>query len=588
MASSKSATKASTSVCKESKTRLEAARKDPIARFHKALPHNAEGLVNEKKYTTFVDGLLKLNASGNPALLSSIKFPAGNRLWVNPLAGWAIDPELSDPCFHTMPAPPAVDTVDEAAEMIELYWMALLRDVPFADWGNNDEIAEAADYLSEVPFFINRAGDVNAAPIGANQYVTIPLDPSKLFRGGELFAGDQLRERVGPYISQFLLQEISFGTLRISQRQIYAKEGVDYMTDAASWLDVQNGSNEDPMQNLVGVDDPSARRHIITLRDLATYVHFDQLYQAYINAALILVDGPYKRDPGNPYGNTPCDTYGTGTPLQPSDKSKSLLKNQEGFGTFGGPHVLSLVTEVATRALKAVWREKWTHLRLRPEAYGGLIELGPKAFQPSIEAQELLDGSESIKRVMSRFGTKFLPMAFPEGSPTHPAYGAGHATVAGACVTVLKAFFDESMQINSPVVPTQDGSGLKPYQGRDWTKLTVGLELDKLASNISIGRDAAGVHWRSDYTQSILLGQRVAVDMLFHQSRDYVEEYSFGFTTFGGGTVKISAKGVWYTPASTAPKPTLILDGGKLLGNPPQRLPRSSDPTVVAALLKIV
>ena len=26
----------------------------------------------------------------------------------------------------------------------------------------------------------------------------------------------------------------------------------------------------------------------------------------------------------------------------------------------------------------------------------------------------------------------------------HPAYGAGHATVAGACVTILKAFFDTS------------------------------------------------------------------------------------------------------------------------------------------------
>ncbi len=32
----------------------------------------------------------------------------------------------------------------------------------------------------------------------------------------------------------------------------------------------------------------------------------------------------------------------------------------------------------------------------------------------------------------------FLPMAFTAGSLTHPAYGAGHATVAGACVTVLR------------------------------------------------------------------------------------------------------------------------------------------------------
>ena len=32
-------------------------------------------------------------------------------------------------------------------------------------------------------------------------------------------------------------------------------------------------------------------------------------------------------------------------------------------------------------------------------------------------------------------------MAFTAGSPAHPAYGAGHASVAGICTTVLKAFF---------------------------------------------------------------------------------------------------------------------------------------------------
>lgn len=47
-------------------------------------------------------------------------------------------------------------------------------------------------------------------------------------------------------------------------------------------------------------------------------------------------------------------------------------------------------------------------------------------------------------QVAQKYGTYFLPMAFPEGSPTHPSYGSGHATVAGACTTILKAFFDES------------------------------------------------------------------------------------------------------------------------------------------------
>ncbi len=56
------------------------------------------------------------------------------------------------------------------------------------------------------------------------------------------------------------------------------------------------------------------------------------------------------------------------------------------------------------------------------------------------------DGNSTLSSLMDIPGviTALLPMAFPEGSPMHPAYGAGHATVAGACVTILKAFFDTS------------------------------------------------------------------------------------------------------------------------------------------------
>src|SRR5205814_5750439 len=98
-----------------------------------------------------------------------------------------------------------------------------------------------------------------------------------------------------------------------------------------------------------------ARHFIRNLRDIATYVHFDALYEAYLNACLILLGMNAPFDPGNPYVHS--------------------LK-QDGFGTFGGPHILSLVTEVATRALKAVWFQKWgVHRRLRPQEFGGRIHV---------------------------------------------------------------------------------------------------------------------------------------------------------------------------------------------------------------------
>ena len=147
------------------------------------------------------------------------------------------------------------------------------------------------------------------------------------------------------------------------------------------------------------------------------------------------------------------------------------------------------------RALKAVWFQKWfVHRRLRPEAFDGRIDVHQRRLADYPIHEDVLR-SEALDRVKRRFGTYLLPQVFPEGSPTHPAYGAGHATVAGACVTVLKATFDESYVIPDPVVPDKTGAGLIPYGGRP---LTVGGELNKLASNVATGRNHAGVHWRTD------------------------------------------------------------------------------------------
>ena len=133
-------------------------------------------------------------------------------------------------------------------------------------------------------------------------------------------------------------------------------------------------------------------------------------------------------------------------------------------------------------------------------------------------------------------GNALLPMAFPEGSPTHPAYGAGHATVAGACVTILKAWFDESTVIPHPVVPNAEGTGLLPYSG---PPLTLGNELNKLAANIAQGRNALGIHYRSDYWESLRLGEQVAIGLLQDQKKTYNEGGSWTITRFDGTTITV-------------------------------------------------
>jgi hypothetical protein len=107
-------------------------------------------------------------------------------------------------------------------------------------------------------------------------------------------------------------------------------------------------------------------------------------------------------------------------------------------------------------------------------------------------------------------------------------------------VTILKAIFDESYVIPNPVVPSADGLSLVPYTGPDAGSLTVGAELDKLASNIALGRNFAGVHWRSDYEESLKLGEALAISVLRDQKLTYGEPFTgFTFTKFDGTKITV-------------------------------------------------
>lgn len=151
-----------------------------------------------------------------------------------------------------------------------------------------------------------------------------------------------------------------------------------------------------------------------------------------------------------------------------------------------------------------------------------------------------------------------LPQAFEEGAPIHPAYGAGHATVAGACVTILKAWFDESDVFDPDVFPIaqpilREKRRPKVVDPADLTcttlanyvaplgeqSLSIGGELNKLAANIALGRNAAGVHWRSDYTESIKLGEAIAIGILQEQRLTYNEDFYLSLTKFDGTAITI-------------------------------------------------
>ena len=468
-----------------------------LGSYSKGLPHNDDGTVVASAYAA----LLQAIDSGRPADFDAI--PLGGSVGLtNPQAGLAFDLEGPDSHALAQPPAPAFASRAQAAEVSENYWMALLRDVPYSQYSGN-AIANAA--AADLTLYGN---DFNAPKNGG------AVTTSTLFRG--LTPGDLL----GPYLSQFFYQDCNFGANKIEQKITTTVPGINYMTDFNTWLAVQRGVGQPP-----DVFDP-VQRYMRNGRDIGQWVHIDVLFQAYFQAFLILAVAGAPFDDGNPYNNNP---------------------SQIGFGTFGGPHIATLLCEVSTRALKAVWFQKWfVHRRLRPEVQAERVHrtLFDGANYPvHPEILNSFSDNNRLKGFMPA-GNALLPMAFPEGSPTHPAYGAGHATVAGACVTILKAWFNEATRLVDigldPVQPTDDGLSLVPYVGADASDLTVGGELNKIAANVALGRNTAGVHWRSDGNESLKLGEQIAIGILRDQRACYNEVFNgFSLTKFDGTTVTV-------------------------------------------------
>ncbi|MGI8747257.1 MAG: hypothetical protein ACR2J4_02745, partial [Deinococcus sp.] len=64
-------------------------------------------------------------------------------------------------------------------------------------------------------------------------------------------------------------------------------------------------------------------------------------------------------------------------------------------------------------------------------------------------------------------------------------------------------------------------------------------ELEKLAGNIGMGRLWAGVHWRTDHTRALRLGEEVALHLLREQKPMYHEPHTHTFSSFDGMPITI-------------------------------------------------
>jgi hypothetical protein len=486
---------------------------DGLGTYTKGLKQMSPGIVDPTTFDQFLKACgVRTGSPGDLRDFEKAKIKRGGVALLNgPLGAFALQLVGKDSRGFgdsVVQTPPALGSPEYAIELVELYWASLLRDVPFTEYATNATAQAAAQELSNL---VAAHPGKYAGPLDGTKKVT----PDLLFRGGfnahpAFFQG----ETVGPYLSQFCLLPTFLGRVPLDQKIKTLAAGKDFMTTLGEWENIQNGVG--PSEVAVFDDH---HRYMHTGRDSAAYTQADELYQGYLIAYLVCSTLGIKANPHSPYVTT--------------------FKNEKAFGTFGGPDITATLGAVARAAINAVWYQKWAvHLRHRPESGGGIVQLLKNNLLNATDKAKLGNfdivlNSAALNLSNIRNGSYLLSQAFPEGSPTHPAYPTGHGTVAGACITVLKFFLHGDDAITNPVVPSADGLYLEPYSGPG--QLTVNGELHKLAHNISFGHGIhAGIHWRSDTDASLLLGEAVAISFLEDQMWTYEERFDIPITKMDG------------------------------------------------------
>lgn len=187
--------------------------------FGKALQHAPHGFIQPDAFQSLVRPL----QSKSIQEFNEILLGQGRKL-VNPQASLVYSLQGNDGWIRAIPPAPAFASAEVAAEMVELYWSALVRDVPFNEFSTNATALAAIANL-------NTLIDFTGPRIGGE------VTPQTFLRGNT--PGDL----IGPYISQFLYQTIPYGSTTIGPEQTLPVAGIinDFNTTFADWFTVIDG-----------------------------------------------------------------------------------------------------------------------------------------------------------------------------------------------------------------------------------------------------------------------------------------------------------------------------------------------------------
>src|SRR5215472_5445188 len=230
--------------------------------FSKTLPHDSHtGLVDPTAYKDLVNALTQ----GSKDLLD--KVPAGSNppdQLAGPLSALAFQLQGRDSTSAAeLFVPPSINSAGAAAEQVELYWEAIVRDVHFRDYSPTQPlIAKAIADINKL------SGYTGPKPVTAQNIFR--YGPGSAFTNANAWFG----VTTGPLVSQILFQSHNFdGVNHVPRIQTTfpvadpntgtvltgAGTGVDFMTDLAEYVFAENGSGAINPNEFNTVLDPTPR-----------------------------------------------------------------------------------------------------------------------------------------------------------------------------------------------------------------------------------------------------------------------------------------------------------------------------------------
>lgn len=446
--------------------------------FSKSFPHDQQGFVDRSLYSPFVTGI----KTQNPDLVRNViydeRMNQGDLRLTDPMAIFDLDLQGPAKCSYYIPPAEKWNSDQTVAEMLELYEMALCRDISFSLYSTDKRIEEAGHSLSLLRRLVS------------------PKDGNKI-TDRTIFRGNNPSSLRGPYLSQlfFLID------------QSRTRDTQDYNIDPSKFISIYNGNSQDISKETV-----NTRSNIINLRDGAHWIDNNDFFQLYqdLYEAINDLDIPIKIN------------------RSPTERLLS----------FGSIDFFTLLAKGIKRGLDVAWFGKWTHMKARPEEIGFYIDQALNGKSDLTVPREIAR-STTIGRVKDKFGSYLLPQVYPDGASSNPSYPSAHSVAAGVGITLLLAWFDCDWIFPATYQSVHDKETGKIIKERSDLTLSLRDELTKFANNIVIFQCAAGTNTRSD-GRGLILGERVAIEILSEEINRYHFDIQIEFKNMRGVNVKIN------------------------------------------------